>query len=178
MTPNEFKDTYLENSFLDQTIQICVVTRDFKKTLKGFADQMGIGPWWCVDFEAPDLSEARYRGKPADFAMHLGLAWTGQMMWEIVQPKRGPTIYEEFLEAHDEGIHHAALSHAGLSFDECIEDFKRRGCPCIMEGNWNGIRFRYFETEGPTTTTFEIFDWPADKELPEPAYWYPAGPKG
>ena len=178
MTPAEFKDTALENSFLDQTLQICVVTRDFQRTLKGFTD-LGIGPWWCVDFEKETgLTEAKYRGEPADFAMHLGLAWTGSMMWEIVQPKKGPTIYDEFLKSHDEGIHHVALSNTGRTFDECIEEFARRGYPAIMSGRWNGIGFCYFEVEEATTTTFEIFDWPPDMDLPEPAYWYPAGPEG
>lgn len=174
MTSVLYQDTYLPNSFLDQTIQICVVTRDIKRALKEYVERMGIGPWWCQDFEPPLLKDTKVRGKPTRFSMHLALAWTGSMMWELVQPKEGPTIYREFLDKHGEGVHHVAFSHNGLGFEDCIKAFEARGCPCSMEGNWSGIRFRYFDTEGPTHTTFEIFDWPAGRQLPEPQYWYPA----
>jgi hypothetical protein len=174
MTPDEYKDTDLPNSFLDGTLQICVVTHDLDKAVRAYADRLGIGPWWVQDAAAPAMADTKIRGVPTPFSMRLALAWTGAMNWEIIQPLEGPTVYKEFLEKHGEGVQHAAFSYSGLGFDRAVETFSTRGFAPIQECNWNGIRVCYFDTQGAALTTFEIWDWPEGMALPEPQYWYPA----
>jgi hypothetical protein len=176
VTPDEYKNTWLPNSFLTETIQVCVVTRDLDRALKEYSGRLGIGPWWCEVFEPPGLTDTKLRGVPTAFTMRLALAWTGAMMWELIEPLGGPSIYKEFLEAHGEGVQHLAVRHQGLSLDACVAAFEARGCPCIMEGAWKGTRFRYFDTEGPAHTIFEIWESPKGAGLPEPRSWYP--PRG
>ena len=103
MTPDEYKQTDLANSFLDGTVQICVVTHDLDKAVRAYADRLGIGPWWIQDAKPPEMTETWIRGVETPFSMRLALAWTGDMMWEIIQPLTGPTVYKEFLETHGEG---------------------------------------------------------------------------
>lgn len=168
----------LSNSFLGDNIQICVVTRDFQKTMEGMV-RAGIGPWQVHTFSPDTVRDMTYRGKPADYSMRLGLANSGSMQWEIVQPLTGPNIYEEFLEAHGEGMHHVAFNCNDVPWEQRMKDFADRGYSMIQSGVWQGIvRYAYFETEGDTTTTFEIFDYPADFVFPEPEQWYPAPPPG
>jgi len=166
----------LSNSFLGDTKQICVVTRDLQRTMEGMA-RAGIGPWMVYTFSPETVQEATYRGQPADFSMKLALTFSGAMMWEIIQPLTGPNIYDEFLEKHGEGIHHVAFNLNNIPWDDQVKTFKDRGYELIQSGVWQGrVPFAYFETEGDTTTTFEIFNIPDDFPLPEPEQWYPAAP--
>ena len=87
------------------------------------------------------------------------------------------TNYEEFLEKHDEGIHHVALTLNDIPWEDQVKAFEDRGYKMIQSGIWAGqVPFAYFETEEDTTATLEIFNIPADFPLPEPEEWYPAAP--
>lgn len=176
MTADDYKDFDLPNSFIDETIQVCVVTRDLDKAVREYADRLGIGPWWVQDYAPPDLHGTTFRGAPADYSMRLALAWTGRMNWEIIQPLAGPSMYHEFLDQHGEGIQHVGLSLAGMGLDweACYATFRERGCEPIQEGRWKGVRFCYFDTEGSAHTVFEVIDRPAGWQRPEPNHWYPA----
>ncbi|MEZ5668836.1 MAG: VOC family protein [Alphaproteobacteria bacterium] len=174
--PTVTSENTLSNSFLGSNMQICVVTRDFMRTMEGLV-RTGIGPWRVYTFGPETMTEITYRGRPSRHAMKLGLAFSGSMMWEIVQPLAGPNIYEEFLDAHGEGIHHVAFDCNHIPWPEQLKAFADRGYTMIQSGLWQGkYPHAYFETEGDTTTTFEIFQVPADFVWPEPEQWYPGPP--
>lgn len=173
--PEVINETTLSNSFISETIQICAVTRDYRRTIEGYV-KLGIGPWAVYDFAPPNISETTFRGKPATYSMKLCLAWTGSMLWEVIQPLEGPSIYTEFLEQHGEGIQHVAVSCGELSMSERIREFEKRGFENIQSGIFNGnVPYAYFATEDATGTIFEIFDIP-EEGLPAPEEWYPASP--
>lgn len=166
----------LSNSFVGDTIQVCAVTRDMRRTLEGYV-KLGLGPWRLYTFSPETCTELFYRGRSERFSMRLALATSGNMLWEIIQPLEGPSIYKEFLEAHGEGIHHIATNCSNLPWEEREKEFARRGAKKIQSGIWQGkVPWAYFETEGLTTTTFETFLIPSDWPFPEPEEWYPAKP--
>lgn len=173
---NAVTDKTLSNSFISETIQICAVTRDYRRTIEGYV-RLGIGPWAVYDFAPPLLTEATFRGKPAHYSMKLALAWTGNMLWEVIQPLEGPSIYTEFLENHGEGIQHVAVACGDLSLAQQTEEFKKRGFTKIQSGVFNGnVPYAYFDCEDATGTMFEIFDIP-EEGLPEPGEWIPGPPQ-
>jgi hypothetical protein len=166
----------LSNSFLGDNIQICVVTRDFRRTMEGLV-RAGIGPWRVYTFGPETVSELTYRGEPANYSMKLCLAFSGGMMWEIVQPLTGPNLYEEFLEKHGEGVHHVAFGCNNIPWQERLDAFAAHGYQMVQSGLWQDrVPYAYFDTEADTTTMIEIFDIPADFVLPEPEEWYPGPP--
>ncbi|MEQ8799444.1 MAG: VOC family protein [Salinisphaeraceae bacterium] len=174
--PAPVDERKMTNSFITETMQICVVTRDYRRTLDGFVSA-GIGPWAIYDFAPPLLTETTYRGRPASYSMTLCLAWTGQMLWEVIQPVTGPSIYTEFLDRHGEGIQHVAVACGDMTMAERTREFEARGFACIQSGVFNGnVPYAYFGTEEATGTVFEIFDIP-DEGLPAPAAWYPEAPR-
>ncbi len=175
--PTVTSETTLSNSFLGSNMQICVVTREFHRTMEGLT-RAGIGPWRVYTFSPETMTDITYRGKPSQHSMRLGIAFSGTMMWEIVQPLTGPNIYEEFLEAHGEGVHHVAFDCNHIPWEEQLKAFEERGYKMIQSGIWKGNPHAYFETEGDTTTTFEIFTVREDFVWPEPEEWYPAPPPG
>jgi methylmalonyl-CoA/ethylmalonyl-CoA epimerase len=168
--------TTLSNSFVGNTVQVCVVTNDFKKTINGFVE-LGIGPWATYTFGPGTVTHQTYMGRPETYSMRLALATSGNMMWEVIQPLDGPSIYKEFLAAHGEGVHHVAFGCEGLPFGRRIEEFEKRGCRQTQTGLWAGcVPYANFETEGLITTTAEVFDFPRDFKLPQPEEWIPGPP--
>ena len=96
------------------------------------------------------------------------------MIWELIKPLSGPTIFEEFLQKHGEGIHHIAFDCHGIPFADRMAEFKRLGFSLAQSGSWMGRNhFAFFETEDATTTCIETYEFPADWEYPEPDSVYP-----
>ena len=165
----------LANSFLGETIQVCVVTRDFRATMEGFV-RLGIGPWRVLEFNSSNTERMTYRGKPADYSMKLCLAQSGSTSWEIVQPLKGPSIYWEFLDSHGEGVHHVAFGCNGIAYERRRQEFAARGLECIQSGVYmNQIPYDYYATDGDIHTTVEIYSVP-DGFSQEPEEWFPARP--
>ena len=67
-------DNTLSNSFLGDNIQICVVTRDLHRTMRGLV-RTGIGPWRVYTFGPENVQRLTYRGKPASLSMRLAIAF-------------------------------------------------------------------------------------------------------
>jgi hypothetical protein len=176
-SPRVLGPTELSNSFLGNLIQVCVVTRNFRRTLEGFVN-LGIGPWAVRTVDASSL-RATYRCRPADFTARLCLAHGPNMIWEVVEPLLGRSVYADFLERHGEGVQHLAFDCNGIDYDERVRQFEERGYPAIMHGTiFGGIDFHYFAAEGDLRTTVEIFRIPPGYEFPAPDEWYPAPPSG
>jgi len=175
MLKNNKKNLELPNSFIPTVRQICIVTRDLDQMVRRYADELGIGPWWINNYEAPDLTDTTYHGRSSSYSMKLALAWTGDINWEIIEPIKGPNIYEDFLESNEFGIQHIGimLSDLGMSWSECHHLFKDRGFEVIQEGRWKQVQFCYFNTLQATGTIIEVIDRPASFVRPEPLYWYP-----
>lgn len=164
----------LPNSFISGVYQVALVVHDVEETMKSYTQQIGIGPWRVALLEPPRLTDTRVRGESVEYSFKYAVAWTGDTMWEIIEPVDGPSIYKEFLNDHGEGIHHILVQHEGLDFDTALEQFGKRGCPPAMEGRIGDIRFAYLESEGPLKTTLEIVDRPPGAAPVTPDYWYPA----
>ena len=167
----------LDNGIISDVQQVALVVRDLDKTMAEYTERLGIGPWWVTLYGPPRLTEMRIRGVEVPYSMKLAIAWTGNTMWELIQPVDGPSIYKEFLAAHGEGLHHVLVEHRGTAFEAAIDAFSARGCPPLMEGRFGEIRFAYIDTEGPLKTVLEIVDRPEGFVRPEPDYWYPGPPQ-
>ena len=174
--PTVTGENSLSNSFIGNTKQVCLVTRDIHRTMAGLV-KLGIGPWRVYTFGPDTCSDITYRGTPSEHSMRLALAHSGDMMWEVIQPVEGASIYTEFLEDHGEGIHHIAANCDGLSYPEQLDKMLELGFEVIQSGVWaERVPFAYFGTEGDLSTTIELFDIPEDFVMPEPEEWFPEAP--
>ena len=96
----------LPNGFVTDVQQVALIVRDLDATIAEYADRFGIGPWRVINCAPPRLTDMRIRGEPVPYSMKLAVARTGNTMWEIIEPVDGPSIYQEFLDEHGEGLHH------------------------------------------------------------------------
>ncbi|SFB01216.1 Glyoxalase/Bleomycin resistance protein/Dioxygenase superfamily protein [Collimonas sp. OK607] len=169
-------ETTLSNSFMGEAMQICVVTRDLHRTMQQFV-RLGVGPWRVYTFDETTVKDLTYRGEKRPYSMRLALAWSGSTFWEIIQPLDGESIYTEWLAKHGEGIQHVALTCNGISFEDRIAEFERRGHKLTQSGSYLGaVRYAYLDTEESTGFAVELLDFPEGFEMPEPEEWYPAAP--
>ena len=170
----------LPNSFIGATRQICIVTPDFDRTVSSYADSLGIGPWWINEYTPPDIKDTTFRGAPVKHGMKIGLAWTGEMNWEIIQPLFGPNIYSEFIEKTGGrgGVHHIGflLEDFETGWKETIDSFISHGQTIIQEGGWRGVKWAYFEGTDPAQPQYELISREPGWVRPEPMRWYPHPP--
>ena len=115
-----------------------------------------------------------YRGKPSSFELEVCFTESTGIIWEIISPKSGQTIFGEFLDKHGEGIHHVAFDCNHIPMADRHAGFAKRGFEFAQGGSWMGRNhFAFFETEEATTTCIETYEFPIDWEYPEPLSCYP-----
>ena len=66
----------------------------------GFAD---------ISVTHPALWDLRYHDQPGRFDAKLGWQRDGRIIYEWIEPLRGPTVYLDHVKKHGEGFHHFAL---------------------------------------------------------------------
>ncbi|CAB4856613.1 unannotated protein [freshwater metagenome] len=175
-TPKVVSATELDNPLIGDTIQVSVITEDLHRGLDHLVT-LGIGPFMAFEVNPQNALELTFEGEPAEFSMILAFATHQNMMWEVVQPLSGRTIYSDFLEAGHQGLHHVGISCNGIPYEERAAELVRRGYRYMMGGRaFNGdVPFGYFQPQDPTAPIVEIFDFP-EGFAPTPDFWYPTAP--
>jgi Glyoxalase/Bleomycin resistance protein/Dioxygenase superfamily len=157
-------------------IQVGWVVKDLDKALDHYTNKLGVGPWAVYTFSPPRLTGMKVRGKETSYSMKLAVTRHLDVMWELIQPLEGPSIYKEFLTEHGEGQHHVMISHEGTPLEQVYSYFEGQGWPPLMEGKMEDLGFAYFDTERELRTIIEIRYHPKTWRRPEPDYWYPRPP--
>ncbi len=174
--PSVVDDETLSNTYLGNVVELAIVTSDYQKTMEGLV-RLGIGPWMVYTFSPENVTDQTYRGNPAEFSIKVCFAKSGNMIWELMQPLSGPTIFQDYLDKHGDGLQHVAYDCGDRPWEERIAELESRGFKLIQSGKWMGRNaFAFFETDDATGAIFETYYFPPDWEYPEPEEWYPAPP--
>jgi catechol 2,3-dioxygenase-like lactoylglutathione lyase family enzyme len=130
--------------------QIAVVVRDIEKSLKDYTDNLGWGPWSVFDYKPPLLHDTYVRGEPVEFRMIGAEASVDGLGFELIQPVSGPSLYQEFLDTHGEGVQHiACMKHTAEDSALMQEHWRANGAQVLMSGRiGDSIEFYYLDT-GP-----------------------------
>jgi catechol 2,3-dioxygenase-like lactoylglutathione lyase family enzyme len=133
-----------------QISQICVVVRDLEKSLREYTQSLGWGPWSVFEYKPPLLHDTMVRGEPVAYEMLGAETHVGDLGFELIQPVSGPSIYQEYLEAHGEGVQHiACMKHSDADSELMKEHWRRNGADILMSGRIGAsIEFYYLDT-GP-----------------------------
>jgi methylmalonyl-CoA/ethylmalonyl-CoA epimerase len=129
--------------------QIAVVTRDLDKTMKAYHEAFGWGPWNVYEHVPPKLHHTHLRGKPVSFSMLGAECDVNGVIFELIQPLDGPSIYKEWLDEHGEGVQHiACMTHSQDESDELKRRFAASGAKVLMGGRiGETIEFYYLDTQ-------------------------------
>ena len=152
--------------------QLCFVVSDLEKTMQSFVS-LGVKPFKVYSMDTKDITGVTYRGKPAGYSLAVAWASLGSWTLELIQPKRGQSIYHEHLDKHGDGIHHLGIYLD--DYEKGYKEFIERGYKQTQGGPIESVdrtgRFDYFETEVEFGTILELLDMP--ENLGEPDYVFP-----
>jgi len=149
--------------------QVALVVPDAAAQARSWWDHLGIGPWNLFTLDAATLSNATYRGQPAAFRIRHALAFSGEVMLELVEPLQGPSIWHEFLDGRGPGLQHIAFypedfgaASAALAAEGWVEVATGDGFGRSGDG-----RFAYHEHPDVLGIIVEIVQAPTDRFPPE-----------
>jgi methylmalonyl-CoA/ethylmalonyl-CoA epimerase len=137
-----------------------LVVRDMQKAINYF-EALDVGPFPPF-LGGPGMSFTgkTVRGKPSDYDMDLRLARgnIGGIGIELIQPLKGRSIYNEFLEEKGEGLHHLAFMVEDI--DAEIADMEKRGFKVVQTGAMPNTRWVYLEAKEPGGMLIELCQVP------------------
>ena len=127
--------------------QVGFVVENLEDGVERFQNLFGVTPWTEYRLEPPELTDTTYRGESVEFGFRAALAYAGDTNLELVEPTRGPNIYEDHLEARGEGLHHLKTSFATETATyEALRRFEQAGVDVIQSGSYKGSEFWYLDT--------------------------------
>jgi hypothetical protein len=106
------------------------------------------------------LGDLRYRGQPGRFDQRLGWQRHGDVTFEWIEPLKGPTVYEDAMQAHGQGFHHFAFNVDDMA--DAIDFFQRKGYAVSQAGTWGTSgkpgsgSFAYIDTDAIGGVTIEL----------------------
>ncbi|MCC6178877.1 MAG: VOC family protein [Chloroflexi bacterium] len=152
--------------------QVALVVRDLERTVHDYWARLGIGPWSIVTFGPDSVRELYYRGERASYRMRCAFAMTENVQLEIIQSLDGPNIYEEFLAAHGEGMHHVGIRVPDVH--TAVVAMEERGYSVLQAGYGTGMSgdggFAYLDTDGLLGTLIEFIELPMQRAAQAIAY--------
>ncbi len=107
-------------------------------------------------FARPQISYAEkfYYGKLVNSKWVKAFCSLGPLELEIIQPITGPTIYHDFLNENNEGVHHLGFDVRDI--DEILFLCRKMEIQVIQSGWGSTSRFAYLDTVKVGGVTFEL----------------------
>ena len=135
----------MSNKILGPVMQVSYLVRDLDDAINHWAAKMNVGPFFVLDHVSYD--EFYYRDHPSDVDMAVAIAYSGNIQIELVrQHNEAPSIFQDFLKAHGEG-----MVHLGATTDDLAQDLaalEQKGIKPVQHGRAsNGTLFAYVETD-------------------------------
>jgi len=149
--------------------QVALVVPDVVAQATAWWEHLGVGPWNLFTLDGAALTSATYRGRPAAFRIRHAMAFSGEVMMELVQPIQGPSIWHEFLERQGAGLQHIAFYPD--DFEVASAALAAEGWVPVATGDGFGRsrdgRFAYHEHPEVQGIIVEIVQVPTERFPPE-----------
>ncbi|MFL6023272.1 MAG: VOC family protein [Marmoricola sp.] len=125
--------------------QICWVTEDIAATEEYLSQHFEVGPWTRLPDIHFDPENCLLREQPADFVVHVSLAYAGDLQLEVIQPVSGDSIYADFLKVNQAGLHHLCFDVEDM--DVALATAAADGVEIAQRGSMMGgeMRFAYLD---------------------------------
>lgn len=138
-----------------QVMQIAFVTSDIRASMAAMTRDLGAGPWFWRERGVFPLQT--YLGQPVQTALSIAMAYSGGMLYELIQQlDDGPSVYC-IPGLPDDRMHHfgvASRDYAGACAD-CVA----AGHVLVYEAEVaNGARVGYFDTRGALPAMIEVIE--------------------
>ncbi len=132
----------------DGFIQINIVVKDIEKAAKKWADLLGI-PMPEIHkghLEGSKEYKYEYRGEAISSDLLVCNIDMGSFALELHQPVGGPSTFQEFIDAHGNGVHHIGFEVGGKR-DDIISELEEEGYQVRTVGYYPGSSWTIVDTE-------------------------------
>jgi catechol 2,3-dioxygenase-like lactoylglutathione lyase family enzyme len=130
---------------LDSTtvVQIGIIVKDVEKAASAYAGVFGIPKPAVVPIADDAFANTDYRGTPSSAKGKAACFDLGPVQMELIEPVGAPSLWEEFLRIHGEGLHHIAFKTQDLG--AAREFLVSKGMETIQHGGWDGGQYTYMD---------------------------------
>ncbi len=155
--------------------QIAWLTRDLEKSMQAWIDVLRIGPWRVFRFTDKTVKNLRVGGRLVDepFEFRIAITYVGDTEIELIQPVRGPMIYEEYLQRRGEGLHHIKEKLPDDQMASVVGDYEARGIAVTQTGQFVADFHFYLNTEPKLDFVYELGNCPYQDLPPGMVSIYP-----
>jgi Glyoxalase/Bleomycin resistance protein/Dioxygenase superfamily len=132
--------------------QIAFIVPNIDAGIAHWTQTMRVGPF----FKFPKIvfEEADYRGQPQVPDFEAAIAYSGELMIELIRPV-GQSIFKEFADRGGTGVQHIAAFADDFSL--ASQTLEKRGGKRIQGGRFaDGSRIGYFDMGGAEPAIIEI----------------------
>jgi 8-oxo-dGTP pyrophosphatase MutT (NUDIX family)/catechol 2,3-dioxygenase-like lactoylglutathione lyase family enzyme len=148
--------------------QIGILVPDLRAALSRYSRLWPVGQWACYLYGPETVPKLTYRGGNGTYSMWIGLSSSSPQI-ELIEPVSGPSIYEEWLATHGEGLHHVGVYVEDLA--EATRIMIGAGYATIQSGYGYGVDgdggYTYFDTERELGTVLELIERPRRRAEPD-----------
>lgn len=138
---------------IGEVMQLGFVPLDFDATLRFWVEKMGAGPFYIMRGNRAEFGQ--YRGQRTDPELTIAFGQWGAIQIEIVrQDNDAPSLYREWLEAGNQGLHHVCLLTDDMVRARDI--ILSTGAKIIYEGRAAGAEWLYADMGGGPGTIVEV----------------------
>lgn len=140
---------------LGDVMQIAFVPRDVEAALTFWTATMGVGPFFNLAHAQEQLQEHQFRGQACKADYSIWLSYWGDLQIEIIgQHNDAPSVYKEWQDAGNAGMHHVCIMVSDL--DGALDRCARMGALPLQGGRSGESRYAYVDTAGGPGTMLEI----------------------
>ena len=135
---------------------IGIVVKDINKAVQ-YYESLGFGPFGHL--QGIKVTERILYGKPApDIRVEIRVAQAGPLPIELIQPVAGRSVWQDFLEAKGEGIHHLGIVVNDL--DKEAAKLEKQGFEEVYRAKMGtGGVAAYFDTKKIGLPYFQLEQW-------------------
>jgi hypothetical protein len=155
--------------------QIGIVVENIEDGMERYTKLLDISPWTGFEFTAENLMDTTYRGRSVDHDFRLAIATVDGLDIELIEPLSEPTLYQDHLDEHGEGIHHVAYyARDEAQLQSYVDSFDSIDVPVVQSGVYEGTTYVYLDTRDELTgVMLEIVDRQNVTDR-DPAFQYPS----
>jgi hypothetical protein len=140
-------------------IQIAYTVADIEQGMRQYGELLRVGPWFLIGPFVP--RKGRYRGAVTKARFSLALAYTGELMIELIaQHDNEPSVFQELLKARGaHGFHHWAVG--AHDFEKTAALYRARGYQEAFTDTAPeplGCRVIYFDTGRDLPGMLEVIE--------------------
>jgi len=140
-------------------MQIAYTVPDIEEGMRQYTELLHVGPWFLIGPFVPP--KGRYRGAMTKAHFSLALAFTGEMMIELIaQHDNEPSVFQETLKARGaHGFHHWAVG--ARDFEKTSALYRARGYQEAFTDTAPdplGCRVIYFDTGRDLPGMLEVIE--------------------